>query len=365
MAYNEGMQTSPESGAAGAEAAEFRADAEATTSPVATPESRTAEKESPKVEITYKEVTDAIVHSERVPGYKPERQAQKLVIDGWIKDSGGLNGLLMELRGHLYAASMEDRFFAKIRGEKGKPFSNYAALKGEVAEKLAEYDPTIMERTPQTEEFLAFNHNPERFKPAGRITYAEAAAFREVTGVRNPDAVRVVPTEHGGWVIEEIGEITTVEKLGSRKALQLTGGIRRGAGSVAGFLNKMKDRLEDYGLTNLAEVMGTGKEGKADKFMRVAENFKTTLIVPADRNTNPNVFINEEELKSDPNLYVELRGGLETGKIEIKRMHFSTKEIDALTSLFLAKIYEMEKDNPRFKHEIMPVAPARAGATEK
>lgn len=359
------MEVNPESGAAGESVAEFRAGAIDTDLPVAKTETQTAEKELSKVEITYKEVTDAIVHAERVPGYKPERPTQKKVIDSWVKDSGGLEGLLLELRGHLYSASLEDKFYTRIRGESGKPFNNHAALRGELAEKLAEHDSTILERTPQTEEFLAFNHNPERFKPNGRITYEEASAFREVAGVRNPDAVRVVPTEHGGWIIEEIGEVTTVEKLGRRKALQLTGGIRRGTGRVAGFLNKMKDRLEDYGLTNLAEVMGTGKEGKADKFMRVSNHFKTTLIVPADRNTNPDVFIDEEELKSDPNLRDELREQLETGKIEVKKMRFSTKEIDALTKLFLPKIYEMEKDNPRFKHEVMPAAPVRSGITEK
>lgn len=301
------------------------------------------------------ELLEVLEKTQPEPGYTPDRDRQRAVLENLPRD------LILELRSHVYAAAKENEFFQNLRGEPGTPLDNGKTIRGELFEILAENDVSLgqfgLGKPDQaTQEMLALMHDPARFNLGKQLGH-----------VRNPDLTTLNQTGDGRVVISRIGEA----KLGAinyRASSQIfEGGLRKGVTAAAEVLNGQKDNLEQLGLsgiadlrqqvvTRLAQKYGVKEEkfGKAD-FIEVAENVQQILIIPANRDVNkPETLFNKNILRdvtgtSDREKANNLLSDNET---ILAKAAFSVKEVTALGDYLLAKINEMEKDNPAFSSSL-------------
>jgi len=158
-------------------------------------------------------------------------------------------------------------------------------LKGEIFEKLVVVDPAIRserfkgvdpkkinEMEALSNEILSVMQNPARYGLEDKIRLR-----------RLPDATYVEITGEGYVKILGIGEAKS-GVIGERFRRQALG-YENSVKIIAEELSKLRHpkRLRNLGLNQLANRMEkTGMSGTAN-FVRVADNFKETLIIPQDK----------------------------------------------------------------------------------
>lgn len=327
MAYNKGME------------------AEGFVPPEALAEAKTEKESLPR------ELFDVLEKTQSEPGYTPDRDRQRSVLENLPRD------LVGQLRGHIYAAARENEFFQNLRGEPGAPPDNGKTIRGELFEILAENDAGLGQfelRKPDqaTQEMLALMHDPARFNLGGQLGH-----------FRNPDLTTINRTGDGRVVISRIGEakLGTINQRANSQIFE--GGLRKGVAAAVEVLNGQKDNLEQLSLSGIADLrqqvvtrlaqkygVKEGKFARAD-FLEVAENMEQILIVPANRNVNrPETLFNKNILKGVAGADDRERAKnlLENNRTAVVQAAFSVNEVAALADFLLSKINEIEKDNPAF-----------------
>lgn len=302
----------------------------------------------PKNEGRTDELMGILEKTRRDDGYIPDRERQKQVLNNLPEN------IIEQLRAHLYAAHLEQEFFAKLRGKDGQNFSDSRVLRGEVFENLVENDPKFGNKSQADEEFLALMHDPARFN------------FQNLKHHRNPDSAGLESSNKGRISIKFIVE-SKLGLINSRGRDQVfDGGLREGVEEDVVMLNANKDSLRDHGLTSLAQerdqVPGrlAEKHGvKVEKFQKadfieVDEDFYQILVVPANRQIeDPKTLFAPEllrEIKEDERDEYVARL-IRQSRTQLERAAFSTQEVSALANYFLENIYEREKNNPNFRKE--------------
>ena len=158
-------------------------------------------------------------------------------------------------------------------------------LKGEIFEKLVVVDPAIRserfkgvdpkkinEMEALSNEILSVMQNPARYGLEDKIRLR-----------RLPDATYIKITEEGYVEILGVGEAKSgvIDERFRRQALEYKNSVKIIVEELSKF--RHPKRLRNLGLNQLANRMEkTGMSGTAN-FVRVADNFKETLIIPQDK----------------------------------------------------------------------------------
>lgn len=266
----------------------------------------------------------------RDESYVPDRGRQGSVIRNLPDD------LIYELRGHLHAAHKEQGYFEELRGESGKPFDDKRILRGELFELLCENDPALGKKDEVSKEFLALSHDPARY-----------GAEDDLKIYRNADLATIKDDRSGTVTIQSVGEakLGLLDHRGYNQVFM--GGLRKGVEETSKFLNRNQEGLRSLGLKNLALEKETvaARLPNSQEFIEVADDFKTIVIVPANRGINtPSSFISHTVLErigaNDKDRY--LRDVMKRDGINVIRAAFSTQEVAALVEYLAPQIPELE-----------------------
>lgn len=282
-------------------------------------ENRENEKSVESVSDQIKSVLDKLPPEERSTSIDEQNEA----LDSLGQD------FIIGLKAHIYSAIKTEG----DREKEGKPnkmddFRNNPErfikghLKGEIFEKLVVMDPVIRserfkgvdpkkvaEMEALSNEILSVMQNPARYNLEDRIQLR-----------RLPDATYIDITDAGYVEILGVGEAKSgrIDKRFRSQAL----GYEESVKIVSEGLSKIRHpkRLRNLGLNHLADRMEKAGMSGVSNFVRVAPDFKETLIIPQDK-------ILDYDWVED---IVD----------NILRSSFTTYELDAITKWAYEKIQE-------------------------
>lgn len=338
------MQISPESSAAEESASTFRANLETTKS------------ESGKslvdglmgaVESAPKDITMTAEHAAK----------QRTILES-LPDN-----LVEQVRGYLYSEPIEQKRILKERNhreikDKEVLRDDTLAIRGIIHEMLVETEGNLRGSTQISKEILSVLQNPKRFDTSTNTVLGDA-----LKGKRSPDTARAEVKEKGNVVINITYEAKKAN-LDLRAAQQLGPyGVIESCEILAETLNRADAKeLKDLGFTALAaarehfdELIERGEilpneSGLLPDFISVSPNFLQVVVVPAEKSIkDPTRLIASDVTGDDRTDFVSLIGN--TKRIRFARSAFSTNQENALADYIRDLIYEIEKDNPKFKSE--------------
>ncbi len=237
--------------------------------------------------------------------------------------------LTLELRGHIEAAYVEDKKYdGKFKGKKISELSEeekkayeLQILRGELFEMLIKYDPEfINSRSQEGDELLSLLHDPERF-----------GLKDKVGSVRNPDLAYIELNEEGRVIIKGVGE-AKLGLLGERAISQLRSfddSVKILKSTINGLKHAKKMKNTGFeGLARRKEQMDqAGEEGP---FFDIDEQFKTTLIVPSNREVERGYLYDNLVKRTPKNLQNKKEIQDVLGRIDIKQSAFNVEEVAAL-----------------------------------
>lgn len=174
--------------------------------------------------------------------------------------------LVEELAGHLSARQIDEKTIAPSRGKNPRFFTEedeQICAFGWLFERLVEAELFADEKDPVADELLAFNRDPSRY------------GVNDIGRMKNPDVVRFEVDAKTRTIIITGADEIKLGLLDYRASRQLAfGGFEESLAIAARSLNRHQTEWEKMGLANLAN--------EGDK-VAVADNFRQTLFVSADR----------------------------------------------------------------------------------
>lgn len=345
------METNPEAGAAVAGAAEFLAASD--TPQFATPP-ETARRETDK-----NLVDDLITVVERAPKgivMTPEHATkQRAVLENLPKD------LIEQVRGYLYAGPIERkrvlevRYHMKISDEEVLR-DDTQVIRGLLHEMLVEAEGNLRGSTEVSKEILSALQNPERYSTVNNTVIGDA-----LKGRSSPDTARAEVKEKGNVVISLTYEAKKAN-LDLRAAQQLGPyGVIESCEILAETLNRADaQELRNLGFLALArarehfdEMVERGdilpaSTGLLPDFISVSPDFLQVVVVPAEKNIQDPTKLIAGDVTGDARAeFVSLMGN--TKRVRFVRSAFSTQQENAAADYIRERIYEKEKNNPKFQ----------------
>ncbi|MCL4384206.1 hypothetical protein M1116_02040 [Patescibacteria group bacterium] len=222
-----------------------------------------------------------------------------------------------QLGNYVRKVQQEEDEYSQRKGLPQHQIDKRRTVKGRFFEMLARAEMQE-EDSAQAAELLQLLHNPEDYD-----------RNRELVIGRNPD-LAFVEVDEEGITIKGVGEVKSGKHLDRRCFSQLAGtGIRKTLERTVAWLNRHRGKLEELGLEALAKTEGEFK---------VAKDFKQTLVVPSDVDSNPLSLIDYRDFP-DRKMFGDFLKLLQDGqRVEIKKSSFSSNEINKMVEVLLPEI---------------------------
>lgn len=323
-----------------------------------------ANAETPKREESKILVENIFAVSQKAPkeiNMTPEHAAKQRAILERLPDN-----LVDQVRAHLYAEPIEhkqiieERYHREIKDEEVLR-DDTLAIRGLIHEMLVEAEGDLRGSTQVSKEILSALQNPKRHDTEKNTTLGDA-----LRGRRSPDTARAEVKQQGNVVISLTYEAKKAS-LDLRAAQQLGPyGVIESCEILAETLNRADaDELRELGFPALAEArehfdelvergeIKLNQERRLPDFVSVSPNFFQVVAVPAEKNVaDPTKLVARDVTGTDRKEFMDLLKNPD--RVKFIRSAFSTSQENAMADFIRDRIYEIEKDNPKFQTKFSP-----------